>query len=40
MLVSAPSTSYLNIVGWGAATGLNSATDVGMGLLFYAGKGN
>ena len=38
MLVSAPSTSYLNLVGWGAATAINSATDVGMGLL-YAGKG-
>ena len=38
MLVSAPSTSYLNLVGWGAATAINSATDVGMGLLF-AGKG-
>ena len=37
MLVSAPSTSYLNLVGWGAATAINSATDVGMGLLF-AGK--
>ena len=37
MLVSAPGTSYLNLVGWGAATAINSATDVGMGLLF-AGK--
>ena len=37
MLVSAPSTSYLNMVGWAAATSLNSATDLGMGLIF-AGK--
>jgi plasmid maintenance system antidote protein VapI len=37
MLVSAPGTSYLNLIGWGAATAINSATDVGMGLLF-AGK--
>ena len=37
MLVSAPSTSYLNMVGWAAATSLNSAADLGMGLIF-AGK--
>jgi len=34
LLVSAPSTSYLNLVGWGAATGLNSATDIGMAITF------
>ena len=34
MLVSAPSTSYLNLIGWGAATGLNSATDILMSLSF------
>ena len=38
LLVSAPSTSYLNLVGWGAATGLNSITDIGMGLSFM-GRG-
>ena len=38
LLVSAPSTSYLNLVGWGAATGLNSVTDIGMGLSFM-GRG-
>jgi len=36
LLVSAPSTSYLNLIGWGAATGLNSVTDIGMGLSFMA----
>ena len=34
LLVSAPSTSFLNLVGWGSATAINSATDVSMGLLF------
>ena len=34
LLVSAPSTSYPNLVGWGAATGLNSATDIGMAITF------
>ena len=38
LLVSAPSTTYLNLVGWASATAINSATDIGMGLLF-AGQG-
>lgn len=37
LLVSSPSTSMLNLVGWGSATTFNSATDVGLGLIF-AGK--
>jgi len=38
LLVSAPSTSFLNLVGYGTATAINSASDVGLGLI-YAGKG-
>jgi len=38
LLVSAPSTTFLNLVGWSSATAINSATDIGMGLLF-AGQG-
>ncbi len=32
LLVSNPSTSALNLVGWGAATGINSVADIGVGL--------
>ena len=32
LLVSNPSTSALNLVGWGAATGINSVVDIGAGL--------
>ena len=38
LLVSAPSTSYLNLIGWGAASGINSLTDIGLGLA-YMGRG-
>ena len=38
LLVSSPSTSYLNLLGWGAASGINSVTDMGLALTFM-GKG-
>jgi hypothetical protein len=38
LLVSAPSTSYLNLVGWGAASGINSVTDMGLAAVFM-GRG-
>jgi len=37
LLVSSPSTSMLNLIGWGSATSINSLTDVGLGAVF-AGK--
>lgn len=37
-LVSHPSTSYLNLVGWGVQTTLGSAADVG-GAILHAGTG-
>tara|TARA_B100001093_G_scaffold441846_1_gene443251 strand:- start:1384 stop:5187 length:3804 start_codon:yes stop_codon:yes gene_type:complete len=33
LLVSNPSTSALNLVGWGAATSMNSAADMGVALM-------
>jgi len=33
LLVSNPSTSALNLVGWGAATGINSVADIGVGIV-------
>ena len=38
MLVAHPSTSALNVIGWGANTALQSVSDVGVSLI-YAGKG-
>ena len=38
LLVSSPSTSYLNLVGWGSATAMNSITDLGQALI-YGGRG-
>lgn len=37
-LVSHPSTSWLNVVGWGASSGLGSANDM-VNALFYASRG-
>ena len=38
LLVSNPSTSYLNVVGWGAHTTLNTATDLSLAAV-HAGQG-
>jgi len=38
LLVSNPSTSYLNVVGWGANTTLGTATDLSLAAV-HAGKG-
>ena len=38
LLVSHPSTSALNVIGWGANTALQSVSDVGVSLI-YAGRG-
>ena len=39
LLVSNPSTSYLNLVGWGAATGINSVTDLGVASIHFGRSG-
>jgi len=39
LLVSNPSTSYLNLVGWGAATGINSITDMGVASIHFGRSG-
>jgi hypothetical protein len=39
LLVTAPSTSYLNLVGWSAATTLNSATDMAVASLHFGNAG-
>lgn len=38
LLVAHPSTSALNVIGWGANTALQSASDISVALI-YAGKG-
>ena len=38
LLVSAPSTSFLNILGYGVATGMNTATDLAQAIV-YGGVG-
>ena len=38
LLVANPATSYLNVVGWGAQTSMNTVTDMALATL-HAGKG-
>ena len=39
LLVASPSTSALNVIGWGAHTSLNTVSDIALATL-YAGKGS
>lgn len=39
LLVTSPSTSYLNMVGYGSAAGINTVTDAGMALTYLGQSG-